>query len=309
MSLIEEGCSIAVGVIYVGSMATAMALATNTSKTVPDKNTPELPSPPSIGDYLDEVLNEPPKIADPLPKSELAYIVFSKTWLLENDQNENPDIIKVTFPISWLNRQPEISRGDRVVLNIPKRMLMLNDSDKDSKTFTVSLPVDMFKGYSNTKEEIPLPTPKSTEAGISGTIDYTERIWYERKVSGGVIRITGSIDPYKYFNNGETFVSYHEREILMDTWDEGDDVIEFIGDFRDDGKVYVRVMIWDDGERAVPWDWLLTDVTNSLQQIDYYFYMDEPGEYDIWLYDTKNNKWYYKSYSDINSPATGLRFN
>jgi len=182
-------------------------------------------------------------------------------------------------------------------------MLIMDDIDSNPNTITVAYPLEMF-GISRYDENESLPEGlsdldyKQEEIGTKA-IEYEERIWYLKKRSD-VIRVTGSVDPYSQYNNGETFQTFHEREIYMNTDGE---VVEFISQFDTTGKVYVWVAIHSDHEWVTDWDWLLIDVTDSLQRIEYYFYMDQPGEYDIWLKDTKTGNWYYRSYDEPDNPT------
>lgn len=261
-----------------------------------------------------------PEPTSPLPESELTHIMFSKSWLLQNDEDERPEIIKITFPASWLNKSPEVGSNEPIaLLRMPKEMLRIMDTNGDPNMITVALPKSMFKFYSNVSEiksatanmkklderkqnAISLYPEPATGAG---SIEYGEWVWFAcdpftDNPSYVVTRVVGTSTPYSYYNSGETFRSYHEREVYLDR---DGDIIEFIADYTDSGNVYVWVAVFDEGIWSTPWDWLLIDVTGSLQLIEYYFFIDQ-GYYKIWLHDTKTDSWYYKAYDDTDNPST-----
>jgi len=88
----------------------------------------------------------------PLSESDIAQIILSKTWFLQNDEDARLEIVKITFPTNWLNKAPVNESESIVLLRIPKRMLELDNTNVDPGQITVSYPVDMFKFYSNIDE-------------------------------------------------------------------------------------------------------------------------------------------------------------
>ncbi|MDW7726715.1 MAG: hypothetical protein SCH70_06300 [Candidatus Methanoperedens sp.] len=257
----------------------------------------------------------------PMPDSDIARIVVPEAWLLPNDEDARIDIVKITFPVDWLNKTQVSDNEPIVLLRIPKKMLGLDDTNEDPNRITISYPVDMFEFYTNitamskgrvSSEKVATSTNgKSSLSQLSGNltgaepisiqgIDYQERANYQRNSGYTVIRVTGLINPYSYSNQGETFRNYNEREIYLDRTG---DAAEVISDFTDIGNAYVWVSIFDEGSWITSWDWLNVNVTGTLQPIEYYFYINS-GVYDVWLKDTSSGTWYYKSYDDTDNPGT-----
>jgi|Deesub1362B_J571_1020462.scaffolds.fasta_scaffold05714_3 hypothetical protein len=99
----------------------------------------------------------PTETSPPLPESELTHIPFPKTWLLENDADENPDLVKVTFPASWIDNSPEVSSDEPIVLlRVPKKMLRLDDLNEDPELITIQYPKDWFS-YPTSEDLNPVP--------------------------------------------------------------------------------------------------------------------------------------------------------
>ncbi len=88
---------------------------------------------------------EPPT---PIPESELYTITFSTTWLIENDQNDEPSDIEVTFPTIWLTDSPELLETEiPAVLRVPIMIFESCNTSDDLDMVTVSFPSDFFTGY------------------------------------------------------------------------------------------------------------------------------------------------------------------
>lgn len=257
----------------------------------------------------------PTKSSPPLPESDLTHIVFPKRWLLENDEDESPDLIKITFPASWVDSPPKVDTGEQVVLlRVPKKMLKLDDSNEDPRLITIHYPAEWFRFHSDSEEsnragkthslEHVNRSPSQRSIGIQA-IEYQERVWFRNELKHRVIHATGVIDPYYFYNAGETFRTFHEREVYLNR---SGDLIEFISDFADDGKAWVWVAVFDENVWVTPPDWLSVEVTGTLQRIEYRFYMNQPGYYDIWLYDTKTGNWYHNSYDDTDNPPAFIEW-
>lgn len=256
-----------------------------------------------------------------VPESEMAQVIFSKTWFTQNDKDPQSDMVQLTFPVTWLNT-PDVSDNEAIVmLRVPKKMLELDDTNSDSGMITVSYPETMFEGFSNLNEKDVTLQERQKASGINlqhsgnqsalnlqknqkpaGTksIDKQVRAWYQRDTGYSVTKVTGHMDPTSYSNSGETFRNYDEREIYLD---HSGDIIEFITDFTDSGGVYAWVAVYDEGTWSTAWNWLKIDVTGTLQEIDYRLYITN-GVYDVFLQDTSSGLWYQKSYSDTDNPST-----
>ncbi|MDW7774764.1 MAG: outer membrane lipoprotein carrier protein LolA [Methanosarcinales archaeon] len=97
---------------------------------------------------------------------ELISIVFPETWLMENDENEDPRIINVSFPALQLYKllidneeyahyltPEEIVNNEKVaLLTMPKTMFTL--FNKDTDTVVINFPTDKFEFYPNVSEMI-----------------------------------------------------------------------------------------------------------------------------------------------------------
>ena len=84
-----------------------------------------------------------------IPESEMARIIFSKSWFLQNDEDPQPDIVRLTFPAAWQNSSQVNENESVVLLRVPKRMLEIDDSNPDPLAITVSYPYRYFREYSN----------------------------------------------------------------------------------------------------------------------------------------------------------------
>ncbi len=251
----------------------------------------------------------PTETSPPLPESELTHIPFPKTWLLENDADENPDLVRVTFPASWIDNPPEVSSDEPIVLlRVPKKMLRLDDLNEDPELITIHYPKEWFS-YPTSEDLNPVPVSRindsiSQRSTVSG-IEFQKRVWFRNEEGYNVIHATGILDPYYFYNTGETFRTFHEREVYFNR---DGDLIEFISDFASDGKAWVWVAVFDENEWVTDPNWLSIEVTGTLQRIEYRLYMDRPGYYDIWLYDTKTQRWYHNSYHDTDNPPTRINW-
>ena len=105
-------------------------------------------------------------LSTPTNESELISIVFPETWLMENDENEDPRIINVSFPALQLHKlriddkeyayyltPEEIMNDEKVsLLTMPKTML--NFFNKDPDTVVINFPIEKFEFYTNVSEMI-----------------------------------------------------------------------------------------------------------------------------------------------------------
>lgn len=196
----------------------------------------------------------PRNLTPPLPESELTHIVIPASWLLEKDEDERPDVVRITFPVSWINKPPNFEIDDNesiAYLRCPKELLKVMDTNEDPNLITVSLPLDMhilmifsnvseFRSslldWTNASGKIRNDKFKPGESEFTpeaDPVEYWERIWYDATRTD-VVGATGVTDLYSYYNSGETFRSYHEREIPFNG-----DGIEIVTDYIDNGNVYV----------------------------------------------------------------------
>ena len=258
-----------------------------------------------------------------VPESDMAQVIFSKTWFTQNDNDPQSDMIQLTFPVTRINT-PDVKDDEAIVmLRVPKKMLELDDTNADSGMITISYPENMFEGFSNLNEkdiklqerqkasetklfgEQSAPTfQKNQKTAGTKSIDRQVRAWYQRDTGYSVSKVIGLMDPTSYSNSGESFRNYDEREIYLDRTG---DTIEFITDFTDSGGVYAWVAVYDEGTWSTAWNWLNIEVSGTLQQINYRFYINS-GVYDLWLQDTSSGTWYYNSYNDTDNPSTRVNW-
>ncbi len=86
-------------------------------------------------------------LSDPWTTS-IIEIVFSKSWLLANDKDENPRRIDITFPRAWVTDSPKIDNGDTPVkLYFPKNIFENSNPSTDSDEVNLNIPIDWFVGY------------------------------------------------------------------------------------------------------------------------------------------------------------------
>jgi hypothetical protein len=171
-------------------------------------NAGDFPHRPAVLYSMEDKLKYPPpdNLSTPLPESEIARIVFSKAWLLQNDEDAKPDVVKITFPTTWVDEKyllsstvppvggqiKEISADEPIVmLSLPKEMLKSFDINQDPDIITISYPADKLEFYKNIaalalnkkhtgageviNEDSSLPKPS-----ISTDDFYSERAWYFR---------------------------------------------------------------------------------------------------------------------------------
>lgn len=85
----------------------------------------------------------------PIPESEMAHVIFSRTLFIRNDEDPQPDIVQLTFPRKWLDK-PEVGGDEPVILlRVPKRLLELNNINPDPEKITLNLRADRFREFSN----------------------------------------------------------------------------------------------------------------------------------------------------------------
>ena len=251
----------------------------------------------------------------PVPECEMARIVFSEAWLSQNDEDPMPDVAEITFPAAWINENRAGADEPVVVLSVPKVILRAINTSEDPDMITISCRMSWFGSYENIaamnenkpsvgrseNENPPLPEPSvSTQQSVS----YQERIWYGQDASYDVNRVEGRVDPESYYNAGAEFTNYHEREIYLNR---SGDAIEFISQFTDTGNVYVWVAVWDEGLWVTPRDWLLIDVTSSLQPVETFLTINN-GVYTIELRDTSTGIQITDHYDDTDNPSTHVEW-
>jgi len=90
------------------SAQTNTAATSNENDIQKDDAIPELPDfMPGIKDKpsyeeMKRLMKTTPS-SPPVPESEMAWIVFSKTRFIQNDENPRADMVQLTFPITWLD--------------------------------------------------------------------------------------------------------------------------------------------------------------------------------------------------------------
>ncbi|MFA6331312.1 MAG: hypothetical protein WCX22_00020 [Methanoregula sp.] len=85
----------------------------------------------------------------PVPESEMARIIFSKSWFTQNDKDPRADRVQLTFPVAWLDNPPVTGDEAVVLLRVPKRVLELDNRNPDPGMITVSYPDMYFKEFPN----------------------------------------------------------------------------------------------------------------------------------------------------------------
>ena len=96
-----------------------------------------------------------------VPESEMVHVVFSLQWILENDTDPNPRFVYITFPADWLEDSPYVSKGEPTVeLNVPRRLMELDDMNDDPEWITVTFPNDFFSGLPEYKPENTISPPQ-----------------------------------------------------------------------------------------------------------------------------------------------------
>ncbi len=89
------------------------------------------------------IANQPP----PSSQETVTHIVFSWRWLANNDIDPSPDLVKITFPFSWLVSAPPVPLDDAPIeLSIPTIAFGKANESHDPAMITITLPSTYFKG-------------------------------------------------------------------------------------------------------------------------------------------------------------------
>jgi len=271
----------------------------------------------------------------PLNESELISIVFSETWLLENDKNKDTRIIKTTFPTSQLiNMQkntegyvgylaPSVIRNDEKVFLFQMPKTMFKFLNNDPNNVTINFPVEHFVSYTNVselhknnnKKEVSKNMNKKDKSEIPKIGDnkinslvlnsYQEHEMYERTTTG-LTFVAGNIKPYSFSMDpplmGWFNVIYQENEIYFNGQD---DAVEITLQYNPDGRIMLTDPIYYGDIENPHWDedsiWINA---NSMHSYDYYVFVDGANsEYEIDIFDTVDRIWYHDNYID-STPST-----
>ena len=85
----------------------------------------------------------------PIPESEMARIIFSKTWFMQHDEDPRTSHVRLTFPVTWLDKPPVSDNEPVILLRVPKSALELNDVNPDPEMLNVSYTAERFKEFPN----------------------------------------------------------------------------------------------------------------------------------------------------------------
>ena len=274
------------------------------------------------------------KIADPLDESELITLVFSESWILENNESTDPRLVKLTAEKSSLTAHhgcdaeittfysPSEIRDDEgiVVLRVPKKMLALFNKRPDE--LTIDCPADFFMFYPNIDQlyndlqekhdslsstpEVDLQSDSNQEVDSQSTRTstfYGEWAQYYRNSSyaNSIVYVTGKIKPDTTVNEGQDAVVYLEREIYTNR---DGDIIELTLFYRKDGEIFLSVPIYD--EHNLTWETTSTWIDATAKPYFDYYVSIANGMYEIWFQDQSTDQWYYYSYDDTDNPATAV---
>ena len=87
------------------------------------------------------------KLAMPDLISTFTYVPISLEWILENDQNESPGMIMITFPTSWLTSPQDINTLENPIM-LPIELIEPYDKDDNPNTITIDKSANWFYSYS-----------------------------------------------------------------------------------------------------------------------------------------------------------------
>ena len=275
-------------------------------------------------------------LSTPLNESELISIVFSESWLLENDENKDHQIIKTTIPVSQLNTiqtntegyigylAPTAIRNDEKVILFQMPKTMFKFFNKDPLNVTINFPVEHFVYYPNIselnkdkknnellksmnkKEKTNLPKIGDDEISSQSFPNYGEWAVYERlSAYDDLIFLAGNIKPDSFSIEGvsDFNVIYQENEIYLNR---PGDAIEITMMYENNGQIHLTNPIYDEGGDP-HWDenslWI---DASALHSYDYYVFIDVASwEYEIDVYDTIDRIWYHDTYIDL-TPSTHI---
>ena len=311
------------------SAQTNTAATSNENDVQKDNAIPELPDfMPGIKDKpsyeeMKRLMKTTPS-SPPVPESEMARIIFAKTWFMQNDEDPQADEVQLTFPVTWLDTPPVSDDEAIVLLRIPKRLLELGDINSDPEMITVSYPVTRFREFSNLNainltpqvqkinldtdleefDELSAPAFGKSQTRSKTTIpDKQVRAQYVRDTAYSVDAIKGYMLASGSSNTGgESFVNYNENEVYLDG---AGDVIEFIIHYTDFGQTTARVSVYNNETWDTPLNWLSIDLTGlDFKRVEYELYLLSGGIYDIWMCEYSSGTWYHNQYTDTNNPST-----
>jgi hypothetical protein len=267
---------------------------------------------------------------EPIPESEIAQIIFPKTWVIRNDEDSRADKVELTFPVSWLDKSPASDDEAIVVLRVPRKLLELIDTNPNPAMITISYPNGRLKEFPNLKEinfnsqaqkTIPKTyTEQSDELSVpeihqnqklfeTNGVDRQVRAIITRNTAYSIDYLSGELEGGKISNKkGETFLNYNEHEVYLSPHltDTGtNDTIELIMQLDDDGEKHVWVAVYDEGTWVTPWNWFNIDVADEEYSNVYYdLYLLDTGVYSIYLNDFNTGGYWNKQYDDSDNPST-----
>lgn len=313
------------------SMVMVPVVSAGENQTISLAKSPE----PSRYAITPDYITEDIKIADPLDESELIALVFTKSWILENSESTDPRLVKLTVEKSGLMAyqgcdaeipifySPSEIKDDEgiMVLRMPKKMLALFNEHLDE--LTIDYPADFFTSYPNIDQlcndlqerrdslssisEVNLqscsnPEVINSQSTRSSTF-YGEWAQYYRKsdYANSIVYVTGKIKPERTVNEGQDAVIYLEREIYTNR---DGDIIELTLFYRDDGKIFLSVPIYD--EHNLTWETTSTWIDATARPYFDYYVSIANGMYEVWFQDQSTDQWYYYSYDDTDNPATAV---
>ena len=146
-------------------------------------------------------------------------------------------------------------------------------------------------------DKTPLLTRVEGDAcGYSKDSSQAERAIFHVDDTYRIYQGFGHVKPTESSNNGESFTSYHEREIYLND----NDTIEFISHIYDDGRVFVWTSILDEGVWVQGWDF--GEQVNIGDDVEYSYTISN-GKYTLYLKDPDTGQWYAKTYDDTDDPS------
>lgn len=276
------------------------------------KQSPAMMLPPRLKHKIPKNATSSPSV----PESDMATIIVTEEWLLQNSKSPDSDNINITFPREWINN-PRLSVGnqqDTVKLRLPKTLMeSLNKKSGNSNPYMVS--ISLWKNVllgelpdeAKTVKTINTTFTPGTKWGDTGPAYQMRSEYSKRLFVGDVTSVDGLITPTSYYNpNQQAFTNYNELEIYLG-WVIGD-VIEVIGDFEGDGRAYVWAAVYD---RSVSYSypateplWTLVDVSSHLRPIYYQVILDG-SRYKVYFFDWNDGGWRNGVYTD-STPSTTI---
>ena len=149
-------------------------------------------------------------------------------------------------------------------------------------------------------------TQQSTKTLSEYALTY-ERTWFSPTNNQHPTYLYGYINPQVNSNPyGESYVSYHEREIYLNNYQ---DCVEFISDQRSNGQTYIWVAVYDNNFTQPVSPNLFSLSVQVQNPVEYIFQITSgDSSYNCWINDIYTGQVYYSNYVDTDNFSSYITY-